>query len=781
MMVWLVIPILGGVEHALGDWYQDSDGNWYNDDANTPGKVDFGDNQTITNHGGIIAGAPGESGIEGLDGNRVFNNGSIEAGSVGILMIDNAVIENTGTITAGEVGVVADFNATISNSGHIDAGLAGIDVLENSIITNIGTIDAGIMGIMADGINSTIINSGRIKSDFIGIFGSYVSHVANSGAIDAGDTGILVYDASQIVNTGTIKAGQFGMATGFGCRVINSGTVQSDRFGIGLVGTLINSGTFLAEDTAILGHSMLVYGDTLINDNGRIESRTGSSVMLFEGDDTVHARCRPTFKGMIDGGAGNDILRFSRMKGISRAQARALASANPAAGSICIQGETYEWQNFETIETDNLLSYEHDLIDDPGLKKLGHKLDHMKPGVKETTRQGLIFVDNAEGTEETEARLGNLSGRGCSKMTGATAINSTGRVTENLKQQLHQLRLVYQKNRDSTPDTGPHTTARSSFNLNSRLVAYADTDPGAASDMPALTLARFDMPARSAGEPAAQKWHGFATIDLTSAELDTSADPGDYVTSGVTLGGGRLLKDWMTLGLYAGVARTGVDVDPWGSDLESDAALLGLYTMLTMDAWFLSGLAGYTYYEYDMERVIPGVALAESETHGDQFTCSLTAGYDWTIGEQDQWTITPQAGLQYVMLDIDGYTESGADSLNLTVDDQTVYSLRSDLGLQLSRHFQLDWGWAKVNLHGAWIHEFRDEGRGINVRFNDSALGAVRIRTEDEDEDFGIVGLGVMGRLTESENIQFNLAYQTHVGHEDFKYHNLELELRVYF
>src|SRR5262249_33799148 len=66
---------------------------------------------------------------------------------------------------------------------------------------------------------------------------------------------------------------------------------------------------------------------------------------------------------------------------------------------------------------------------------------------------------------------------------------------------------------------------------------------------------------------------------------------------------------------------------------------------------------------------------------GTEFNPPPSVGYDYR-----NWlgTFSPFASLNYDRLRVGGFTESGADTLDLTVAAQTVESLQSTLGLRFS-------------------------------------------------------------------------------------------------
>jgi len=68
-------------------------------------------------------------------------------------------------------------------------------------------------------------------------------------------------------------------------------------------------------------------------------------------------------------------------------------------------------------------------------------------------------------------------------------------------------------------------------------------------------------------------------------------------------------------------------------------------------------------------------------------TAYLGGGYNRRI---DNWEIGPTASLQYSSTFLDSFDEEGSDAA-LSVDDQTIHSLRSLPGFLVSHIFAYDW------------------------------------------------------------------------------------------
>ena len=133
---------------------------------------------------------------------------------------------------------------------------------------------------------------------------------------------------------------------------------------------------------------------------------------------------------------------------------------------------------------------------------------------------------------------------------------------------------------------------------------------------------------------------------------------------------------------------------------------MGAYGTYFRQAFYIDGQAGYGWNNFDNSRriVFPGIdRTATSSPSGSQVTAYGGTGYDFNFGS---WTVGPSLTFQYLWMGVNGYTESGADSLNLQVDRQTTESYQGSAGIKGS------WNWKRDKLRfvprlwGFYRHEF---------------------------------------------------------------------------
>ncbi|MFA7677211.1 MAG: autotransporter domain-containing protein, partial [Candidatus Omnitrophota bacterium] len=96
----------------------------------------------------------------------------------------------------------------------------------------------------------------------------------------------------------------------------------------------------------------------------------------------------------------------------------------------------------------------------------------------------------------------------------------------------------------------------------------------------------------------------------------------------------------------------------------------------------------YGYNKYDSSRHIDVGNIdrtAKSDYNGQQLSGYIEAGYKFN---KNGFDITPLLALDYTYLYLSSYTETGADSLNLSVESQTYNTLQPGIGCRISKVFE---------------------------------------------------------------------------------------------
>ena len=192
----------------------------------------------------------------------------------------------------------------------------------------------------------------------------------------------------------------------------------------------------------------------------------------------------------------------------------------------------------------------------------------------------------------------------------------------------------------------------------------------------------------------------------------------------------------------------------------SNTLQFALYGEYLVDALYLDALAGYAHSDNRMNRpiVIPGLPFrtAYGNTTANTFFGQLEAGYKIMVAPSFGGFVTPFARLQASTSTQAGFSETGADSLDLTVAQQTTQSLRTVLGAQLGAGIDAPWR-EKLNLvlRLGWSHEFADTTRPVTASFAGApALGFTTFGAS-APRDGVVLGLGANTAIAERTSLYF--------------------------
>ena len=281
----------------------------------------------VTNSDGVqtkdIYGAGGVVPVQVSSATVTVAEGGYLGGNTAINLLGaNANVTNDGTIDSWTNGVyLQGYGASIVNHGAIDAGTMGVIVQGNSLtLTNDGTITGGSAGLSLGGTGLSIANTGTIVGEqgyAIILRGS--ADISNHGLIGSHqDGGIWVQNVAgeagsslALINTGTIDAAgdavkldmTLGLVT---ANVLNTGAIFGNvTFGDGHDVYDGREGTLRGVLDGGAGDDMLQGGAAAETINGGAGE---DDIDAGAGDDMVHGGAGADF---LDGGVGSDLLMYN--------------------------------------------------------------------------------------------------------------------------------------------------------------------------------------------------------------------------------------------------------------------------------------------------------------------------------------------------------------------------------------------------------------------------------------------------------------------------------------
>lgn len=247
---------------------------------------------------------------------------------------------------------------------------------------------------------------------------------------------------------------------------------------------------------------------------------------------------------------------------------------------------------------------------------------------------------------------------------------------------------------------------------------------------------------------------------------DTSKAKGfDADSNGVALGIEKFVNKDIKVG--AGYAYTNTDIDGFMRSTDVDTHTAILYGEYKPSNWYVNGIATYGWSDYSEDKNVAGVGV-KADYDVETFGLQAMTGYDMQV---KGFGFTPEAGLRYVHIKQDAYTDS-ADQ-RVSANDSDI--LTGVIGAKVSKNFELSNGMnIKPEARIAATYDlFNDDVNSVVTLANGSAYAV-----EGEALDrFGMeFGAGVTAELNSQVELslgyegKFREDYQDHTGLINAKY-----------
>jgi outer membrane autotransporter protein len=191
----------------------------------------------------------------------------------------------------------------------------------------------------------------------------------------------------------------------------------------------------------------------------------------------------------------------------------------------------------------------------------------------------------------------------------------------------------------------------------------------------------------------------------------------EYTLRGISLGIDRALNDNVIAGLSAGISDVKVDLDDDLGDGTIETFSGRVYGSYSTGGFYTDAVLSYGRNKYENERMVtvgPIQRLAESDHRGEFISLMLGAGY---LFDLERWLVEPFGSIRFTRLDEDGFTETGADDLSLTVDGRKTDALVSELGMRLARAWHVQGGIIVPEVSAAWLYDFDVDDRVTRASF----------------------------------------------------------------
>jgi len=263
-------------------------------------------------------------------------------------------------------------------------------------------------------------------------------------------------------------------------------------------------------------------------------------------------------------------------------------------------------------------------------------------------------------------------------------------------------------------------------------------------------VASLILPAKQQDEPNKNLWLRLAGGMVRAGDLGFNA-----TSQGMTIGVDKKISDDDALtGFSFGLVHSDLDWTGPGGRVKTDYARFGIYTAWLFRALFFQASLNTGFSQSDASRRIVFSDISRTATsHPDGWEVNprLRLGCRLPV---DRLDIVPSAGLDYFQQYRDSYTESGADSLNLRVDSSRNRTVRSYLGVNISKDMSLEKDRLLTpSLRMGWARERPLDDRSITAGLQGESDNFT-VYGVDKTTDILTAGMGVL--WTSGNNISLS-------------------------
>jgi outer membrane autotransporter protein len=236
----------------------------------------------------------------------------------------------------------------------------------------------------------------------------------------------------------------------------------------------------------------------------------------------------------------------------------------------------------------------------------------------------------------------------------------------------------------------------------------------------------------------------------------------------------------LSAGLFGGYTGRSLTLNaPASGNGRTDTVSFGGFATWSGKNWFAEGSVRGGVDSYQAKRTLSsptGSLKASSSWNGWNLFANIGAGYDWHL---NGWILSPIGSVDFARIAQNGYDESGAGSLGLTVHSRSDCSLRTSIGAKVARPMEFTWGTLIPELRMTWGHEWLSSSRDIAANFQGSATSNFTTKTVPTPSDWASVSAGLT--VKHSERLSVSARISTDLFRNDYNALAGSLSLRYSF
>jgi fibronectin-binding autotransporter adhesin len=757
-----------------------------------------------TINGGAISVAA-DANLGGAAGTLAFGGGTLQ--TTGTFSMSRATTLNSGggTFDAASGTTLTHDGAIGGIGGLTKSGAGTLVLLGNNLYSGGTTVSGGVLQGDTTSLQGTILNNANVAFNQA-TTGTYAGAMSGTGSLSKSGSGTLILSGSNSYSGGTtVSAGILqGNTLSLQGTIVNNASVVFNQTGSGTyAGTMSGAGglTLQGGGTLTITGNNLYAGPTTVTGSGLVVNGSLASTVTLDSMSTLGGT--GTLGGVISNGAmlmpGNSIGTLNITGNFSQNGGTYQVEVNPAGqsdrlnvtGTATINGATVQVVaasgSYGTSTTYTILNATGGVSGT--YSSVTSNFAFLTPSLTYDLNNvflTLALLQNGNPSSggfllsaytPNQKAVGYALNQSLAGATGdfATVINALSGLTAF--QGPAALNAI---SGEQYADFGTMNVNNSAMFMNAigQQMALARSGTAAPGQRAALAMA-CDIAACD-GQSPLSVW-GSALGGFGAAAGDYNASTATYNYAGAAVGIDYRLDPRFLVGLGVGYTAGNLWVNSFPGKGWTNNVSVAAYGSFTQGGFYADLLGGYAYYNNQLQRqiVIPGLQplTAQGNTGANQVLGQIETGYRVGIYAPADATLTPFARLQGSSVTQNAFTESGAQSLNLGVAQQTTNSLRTLFGVDLAGNVPLGTDRTlDLGLRLGWQHEFASTIRPITAALSGAPFAAFTVYGATPQPDAAVVSLRANTRI--AEQAQIYLRYDGEIG-SGTDNHAFNLGLRI--
>ncbi|WP_421999579.1 autotransporter domain-containing protein [Reyranella sp.] len=715
-----------------------------------------------------------------LSGFNTYAGGTTVSG--GTLQGNAASLQGNITNNAGVIfsqATSGTYGGAMSGSGSLTKSGAGTLILSGSNSYAGGTtVTGGILQGTTTSLQGDIVNNATVSFNQAGN-GTYAGNMSGSGALVIGGSGAISFTGVNSYTGGTTIGGGVlqGNSASLQGDIVNNGSVVFEQTGSGTyAGAMTGTGGVRLQGGGLLSitGNNLYTGPTTVTGSSLVVNGSLASTVTLDSGSTIGGN--GMIGGLVSNGAtiapGNSIGTLNVGGNLAQSGGTYVVEANPqgqsdrinVTGTATIGGTTVQLVaapgSYGNSTTYTIVSARGGVSGSyagvtSNFAFLTPSLSYDANNVFLTLAlQGNAF-SGFGGSTGNQRAVGGALDQSYASATGdfATVIGALAGL--NTQQGPYMLNQI---SGQPYADFGTANLAGNTLFMNALGQQMAMARGGQGSGQRLALAQACDVEACDGASPFSVWASGLGGFG--SVQGDGNSQTFTYNLGGAAAGIDYRVMPNLLLGIAAGYATGTQWADSFQGKGWTNAVSVAAYGSFTMAGFYADLLAGYAYANNKLQRQIsiPGLQprTANGSTGANQFLGQAEIGYQVPVYAPAAASITPFARLQVMSVNQAAFSEWGANSLSLDVQQQTTNSVRSTLGVQLNGSIGLgDTRTLDMALRLGWLHEYADTARPVTAAFAGAPASAFTVYGATPQRDAAAIGFQASTSVATATQIYF--------------------------